>query len=67
MTLHDYVYKMIDNIYPSLESLGNLHVINTLDDIMKSGTEADQQIRIEKEYGVEKLLHFLMDQVEYDY
>ena len=67
LTLNDYIYKMIDNIYPSLESLGNLNVINTLDDIMKSGTEADQQIRIEKEYGVEKLLHFLMDQVEYDY
>ena len=67
LTLNDYIYKMIDNIYPSLESLGNLNVINTLDDIMKSGTEADQQIRIEKEYGVEKLLHFLMDEVEYDY
>jgi gamma-glutamyl:cysteine ligase YbdK (ATP-grasp superfamily) len=58
---------MIDNIYPSLESLGNSHVINTLDEIMKSGTEADQQIRIEKKYGVKKLLHFLMDEVEYDY
>ena len=67
LSLHDYIYKMIDNIYPSLESLGNLNVINTLDDIMKSGTEADQQIRIEKDYGVERLLHFLMDEVEYDY
>ena len=58
---------MIDNIYPSLEILGNLNVINTLDEIMKSGTEADQQIKFEQKHGIEKLLHFLMDDVEYNF
>ena len=67
LTLHDYVYKMIDNIYPSLEILGNLNVINTLDEIMKSGTEADQQLKFEQKHGIEKLLHFLMDEVEYNF
>ena len=67
LSLHDYIYKMIDNIYPSLKSLGNENVIETLDDIMNNGTESDQQLAFENDHGVNELLHFLMDGVEYNY
>ena len=32
---------------------------------MKNGTEADQQLSFEKNNGIDKLLHFLMREVEY--
>tara|TARA_B110001454_G_scaffold197087_1_gene200346 strand:- start:121 stop:693 length:573 start_codon:yes stop_codon:yes gene_type:complete len=67
LTLSNYIYKMIDNIYPSLEELGNVDVIKRVDEVMKNGTEADQQISFEKKHGINNLLQFLMDKVEYNY
>jgi len=66
MSLKDYIYKMIDNIYPSLEELGNLDVISVLDDVIENGTEADQQLCFEKENGIDNLLQFLMEDVQYN-
>ena len=66
ISIRDYIYKMIDNIYPSLEELGNLDVINTLDKVMSNGTEADEQLRFEKKNGIDNLLLFLMKEVEYN-
>jgi gamma-glutamyl:cysteine ligase YbdK (ATP-grasp superfamily) len=66
LTLKDYVYKMIDTIHLSLSDLGNKDIITTLEHILESGTEADEQINFEKENGKNKLLLYLMNNVEYD-
>ena len=66
MSLKDYIYKMIDNIYPSLEELGNLDVISVIDDVIENGTEADQQLYFEKENGIDNLLQFLIEDVQYN-
>ena len=65
LSLKNYIYKMIDNIYSSLEELGNLDVIDTVDDVIKNGTEADEQIYISEKEGINKLLLLLMNGVEY--
>ena len=67
ISLKNYIYKMIDNIYPSLEELGNSDVIETVEDVLQNGTEADQQLSFEKDSGIDKLLYFLMDEVDYSY
>ena len=66
LTLKDYVYKMIDTIHLSLSDLGNKDILTTLEHILESGTEADEQINFEKENGKNKLLLYLMNNVEYD-
>ena len=65
-SLKDYIYKMIDNIYPSLEELDNLEAIKVVEEIIDKGTEADQQLHFEKENGIDSLLCFLMENVQYD-
>ena len=67
LSLKKYVYKMIDSIYPSLIELGNIDVIETVDEVIKNGTEADEQLSYEKVNGIDKLLYFLMDKVDYKY
>ena len=66
LTLKDYVYKMIDTIHLSLTELGNKDILKTLEDVLELGTEADEQIDFEKENGKNKLLLYLMNNVEYD-
>ena len=66
LKLSDYIYKMIDTVHLSLSELGNSDVLDTLDDIIKSGTEADHQIDYENKYGKNKLLLYLMNDVEYN-
>ena len=66
LSLKDYIYKMIDNIYPSLEELDNLEAIKLVEEIIDKGTEADQQLHFEKENGIDSLLCFLMENVQYD-
>tara|TARA_B100001540_G_C15502947_1_gene504432 strand:- start:222 stop:602 length:381 start_codon:yes stop_codon:yes gene_type:complete len=66
LLLKDYIYKMIDNIYPSLEELDNLEAIKLVEEIIDKGTEADQQLHFEKENGIDSLLCFLMENVQYD-
>ena len=67
LSIKDYIYKMIDNIYPSLDHLDNLGIINIVDKVLEKGTEADEQLVFEKENGIDKLQCFLMDKVDYDY
>ena len=66
LKLKDYIYKMIDTIHLSLSEFGNDDILNTLDDIIKNGTEADAQISYESKYGKNKLLLYLMNDVEYN-
>ena len=57
---------MIDSIHLSLNDLGNSDVLNTLEDIFISGTEADEQIKHVENNDLDSLLLYLMDNVEYD-
>ena len=66
ISLKDYIYKMIDNIYPSLEELGNLEEIKVVEEVLEKGTEADQQLCFEKENGIDNLLLFLIENVQYN-
>ena len=66
ISIQDYIYKMVDNIFPSLEELGNLDVIDTLNNVISNGTEADEQLLFEKNNGMDNLLLFLMEKVEYN-
>ena len=66
LSLKNYIYKMIDNIYPSLETLGNSDIIKTVDDVLNNGTEADQQLSFEKAHGINNLSYFLIDNVDYN-
>tara|TARA_B100000700_G_C14972404_1_gene822113 strand:- start:456 stop:1583 length:1128 start_codon:yes stop_codon:yes gene_type:complete len=66
LTLKNYTHKMIDNIYSSLEELGNLDVIETVEEILKNGTEADHQLSVFKDKGIDGLCMFLMDDVQYE-
>ena len=66
ISIKDYIYKMIDNIYPSIEELGNSDVLNILEDVISNGTEADEQLLFEKKNGLDNLLIFLMDKVQYN-
>ena len=65
LSLKNYIYKMIDYIYSSLEELGNIDIIETIDDIVQCGTEADEQLKVEKDRGIDELLLHLMNGVEY--
>ena len=67
LSLKDYIYKMIDSIYPSLEDLGNTSVVNIVDEIIENGTEADLQLSFKEKHGFDGLLQFLMNEVEYNY
>ena len=67
LSLKDYIYKMIDSIYPSLEDLGNTSVANIVDEIIENGTEADLQLSFKEKHGFDGLLQFLMNEVEYNY
>ena len=41
-------------------------IIDTLDNIISVGTEADEQLLFEKKNGMDNLLLFLMEDVEYN-
>ena len=58
---------MIDNIMPSLVELGTENIVQIVEEVLENGTEADQQIDFFRKNGMEGLLSFLMDEVEYEY
>ena len=67
ISMKDCIYKMIDNIMPSLVELGTENIVQIVEEVLENGTEADQQIDFFKKNGMEGLLSFLMDEVEYEY
>ena len=66
ISIKDYIYRMIDNIMPSLLELGNENIITNIQDVIDNGTEADQQLHEFQKNGMEGLLIFLMENVDYD-
>ena len=65
MTMADMVERLVDYVRPSLIALGSDDIIPTVEDVLKEGNEAQEQLRVHQEGGFEALLQFLMDTVEF--
>ena len=66
LTLEEFIIMMSDYCNPALEYFNNTQVLNQISNVLKNGTEYNQQIEICKTFGMNSLKHFLMDSVEYD-
>lgn len=64
-TMRDMINKMIDYLYKSLDHFNNVDIINTVQDILKNGTEHDEQMIVYKEKGFDGLKKYLIDDVDY--
>ena len=65
MTMADMVERLVDYVRPSLIALGSDDIIPTVEDVLREGNEAQEQLRVQQEGGFEALLQFLMDTVEF--
>ena len=54
-------------IRDALTFWGNKHVNDSIDLILKNGTEGDKQLEIYRESGLDTLKQYLMNSVEYKY
>lgn len=66
MTMADMVERLVDYVRPSLDELGTLDVISTVEDILATGSEAREQREVYESGGFDALLKMLMDAVEFD-
>ena len=67
VTMEEMINRMIAYSKNSLEYFGNSHVINTVQNIIKNGTEANNQIKVYDKHGFKKLKKYLMTSVDYEY
>ncbi len=65
LTMHDFVKMLGEYCAPALRHFGNEKVLNTLEDILKNGTEAAGQLKEFKAGDMASLKLFLMDAVDY--
>ena len=65
LTMEEMINNMILYCKDSLEYFGNMHIINSVNNILKNGTEANMQLSIYNEHGFKKLKKYLMNSVEY--
>ena len=65
LTMRKFVEKMCNYCEESLNFFGDSDVINQVNDILKNGTEGDQQIKIYEKGGFEKLKLYLINDVDY--
>jgi len=65
LTMKEMINNMILYCKDSLEYFGNMHIINSVNNILKNGTEANMQLSIYNEHGFKKLKKYLMNSVEY--
>ena len=66
-TLADQVNKMKAYIQDALTFWGNKHINDSIDFIVKNGTEGDKQLEVYSESGFDSLKQYLMNSVEYKY
>ena len=66
-TSRGQILKMKDYILTSLAHFNNQTVIKQIDDILKNGTECDEQIEVFKNSKIIGLKKYLMDSVDYEY
>ncbi|MEE9162298.1 MAG: YbdK family carboxylate-amine ligase [Candidatus Neomarinimicrobiota bacterium] len=65
VTMGELVEKLAAYVRPSLATLGNEHVVSTLEEVLAEGSEAQQQLAEHRNGGFAGLKHFLMDRVEF--
>ena len=65
LSMNEMVRIMIEYCKDSLKYFNNAHVIKEVDNILDTGTEADQQISCYEKLGMEELKLFLINQVNY--
>ena len=65
LTMKNFIEKMYNYSEKSLDLFGDKDIFNTIDSILKKGTEGDDQINIYKEGGFDKLKLYLMNNVDY--
>ena len=66
LSMKKFIKKMITYCYESLVFFKNDSIIEDIENIIKNGTEADKQIEIYKNQGMEKLKLFLINNVQYN-
>ena len=49
-----------------LEELGNEDIVEIVDEVINCGTEADEQLDVHSNQGMDNLLLFLMENVQYN-
>ena len=64
-TLGQQIIKMKNYINDALIYFGNQHINNNIKSILKNGTEADEQLQVYNDSGLEKLKKYLIKSVEY--
>jgi len=66
ISMTDMINSLLEYIYPSLVYFNTANIENTIQNILNEGPEADSQINIYKENGIDKLKQFLIDNVEFN-
>ncbi len=65
ISMRDFIRRMGDYCRPGLEHFGNQDVLNRLDTLLETGSEAQEQLSVYRQYGLEGLKQFLISNVEY--
>jgi carboxylate-amine ligase len=65
LTMKEFIEKMCNYCEESLNFFGDSNVINQVNNILKNGTEGDQQNKIYEKGGFEKLKLYLINDVDY--
>ena len=67
LSIKNMVKIMLNYCDESLKYFNNTHIVNYANDIMEFGSESQQQLKIYRNGGFNRLNKYLMESVEYDY
>ena len=65
ITLGELIEKMVAYVQPSLAELGNEHVAATVEEVLRQGSEAQEQLAVYEKEGFSGLNIMLMDHVDF--
>ena len=65
ISMKDMVIKMLNYCNDSLNYFSNNHLLNYANNIIKNGTEADQQLKVYNDYDMQYLKKYLIETVEF--
>ena len=66
VTMEAKIKEMVKYATKALTDFGNTDILFTIDDILKNGSEGDDQLDIFESNGIDDLKQYLMDNVEYN-
>ena len=66
-TMYEQILKMKSYIQEGLENFNNKNINKEIDNILKNGTECDEQNKIYEQSGFDSLKKYLINTVDYDY